>query len=148
MVGFKDKKNVLTVPAAAFGFGVTKMHKKTQDILRRTNYELLLKESKVFAKDDQRSIAFLATHDSAFGFPVASDPNSNFDNREFETALARKMGIPVKFLLPYVGSRVRSNGNFEIPMLRSSIRMIMAVRSHRTEVVSRADDLSERRSCA
>ena len=72
----------------AFGFGVTKMHKKTQDILRKMDYEFLLKESKVLAKDDQRSIAFLATHDSAFAncFPVASDPNSNFDNREFETA--------------------------------------------------------------
>ena len=83
------------------------------------DYELLLKESKVLAKDDQRSLAFLATHDSAFAncFPVASDPNSNFDNREFETALARKMGLPVKILLPYVGSRVRSNGNSHVTIV-------------------------------
>jgi hypothetical protein len=72
-----------------------------------------LKDTKLLAKDDQRSIAFQATHESAFAnsFPVASDPNSNFDNREFRTALARKMGLPVIILLPYVGSRVRSNGN-------------------------------------
>jgi hypothetical protein len=77
------------------------------------DYELLLKDTKLLAKDDQRSIAFQATHESAFAnsFPVASDPNSNFDNREFGTALARKMGLPVIILLPYVGSRVRSNGN-------------------------------------
>ena len=57
-------------------------------------------ESKVLAKDDQRSLAFLATHESAFAncFPVASDQNSNFDNRKFETALASKMGLPVKIL--------------------------------------------------
>ena len=83
------------------------------------DYELLLKESKVLAKDDQRSLAFLATHDSAFAncFPDALDPNSNFDNREFETALARKMGLPVKILLPYVGSRVRSNGNSHVTIV-------------------------------
>ena len=69
------------------------MHKKTQDELRQMDYELLLKETKILAKDDQRSIAFLATHDSALAncFPVASDPNFNFDNREFETTLARKI---------------------------------------------------------
>ena len=48
----------LTVPAAAFGFGVTKMHKKAQDIFRKMDYELLLKDAKVLAKDDQRSLAF------------------------------------------------------------------------------------------
>jgi hypothetical protein len=50
----------LTVPAAAFGFGVTKMHKKAQDELRKMDYELLLKDTKLLAKDDQRSIAFQA----------------------------------------------------------------------------------------
>jgi len=64
-------------------------------------------------KDDQRSLAFRATHDSEFAncFPVASHPSSNFNNREFEIALARKLGLPVKILEHHVGTRVRSNGN-------------------------------------
>ena len=45
------------------------------------------------------------------------------DNREFETALARKMGLPVKILLPM---SVRVSGPTEIYMLRSSIRLVMA----------------------
>ena len=114
-----DSDCFLTCPAVSFGFGVPKLHKKIQDNLRTMEYELLLKDAKQLAGDDQRSVAFLATHDSEFAncFPVASDPNSKFDNREFETALARKMGAPVKFLEKYVGSRVRANGNSHVTVV-------------------------------
>jgi hypothetical protein len=82
----EEQSRFLSVPAASFGFRVTKMHKKTQDERRQMDYELLLKDTKLLAKDDQRSVAFLVTHESAFAnsFPVNSDPNSNFDSREFE----------------------------------------------------------------
>ncbi len=91
------------------------MHKKTRIYFRKLDYELLMKETKVLAKDDQRSLTFLATHDSAFAncFPVSSDPNSNFDNREFETALAREVGLPVKYFCPM---SVRVSGPTEIHM--------------------------------
>ena len=114
-----DPDCFLTAPAAAFGVGVTKMHKKTQDILRQLDYERLSKDVKELARDDQRSLAFQATHDSEYAncFPVASNRNHKFDNREFETACARKMGLPVKILAPYVGLRVRSNGNSAVTLV-------------------------------
>ena len=42
---------------------------------------------------------------------------SNFDNREFGIALARKLGLPVKILEHYGGTRVRSNGNSHVTLV-------------------------------
>ena len=114
-----DPDCLLAGSAASFGYGQTKLHKKIQDNLRKMDCDRLLKDAKLLARDDQRSVAFLATHDSEFAnyFPVASDPNLKFDNREFETALARKLGLPVKFLGHYVGSRVKSNGNSHVTLV-------------------------------
>ena len=93
----EQQTRFLTVPAASFGFGVTKMHKKAQDELRQMDDELLLKDTKLLAKDDQRSIAFQATHESAFAnsFPVASDPNSNFDTVNLELHWPVRWGFPL-----------------------------------------------------
>ncbi|MEI6872924.1 MAG: hypothetical protein WCL08_11635, partial [Verrucomicrobiota bacterium] len=114
-----DPTCFLAVPAAGFGFEIQKLHRKAQDIFREMDYESLLNNAKQLAKDEQRSLAFLATHDSPFAnsFPVASHPSSNFDNREFETALARKLGLPLKILIPHIGTRVRSNGNSHVTLV-------------------------------
>ena len=114
-----DPTCFLTVSAAGFGYEIQKLHKKTQDLLRASAYELLLKDTDQLSKDDQRSLAFRATHDSEFAncFPIASHPSSNFDNREFGITLARKLGLPVKILEHHVGTRVRSNGNSHVTLV-------------------------------
>ena len=52
-------------------------------------------------------------HDSPFAncLPATSDPSLSFSQREFQIALGRKMGSPLPFLLPYIGARIKSNGN-------------------------------------
>ena len=64
--------------------------------------------------DDQRAISFLRTHDNKFAnaFPLAfpQDIYSRFGNSEFTIAIARKFGLPIPMLGPYVGTRVRASG--------------------------------------
>ena len=105
--------NLLTSPVASFAYGLTKVHKTAQDLIRQLNYTCLLADSKQLAGDDQRAVTFLATHDSPFAnsFPATSDPSLLFSEREFQIALGRKMGAPLSFLRPYFGSRIKSNGN-------------------------------------
>ena len=65
---------VISDPTSGFGFGVRKLHKSAQDVLRH-----LLKDAGTLTKDDERRLAFLSTHDNSFAnaFPLAltgSDP--------------------------------------------------------------------------
>ena len=94
--------NLLTSPVASFAYGLTKVHKTAQDLIRQLNYTCLLADSKQLAGDDQRAVTFLATHDSPFAnsFPATSDPSLLFSEREFQIALGRKMGAPLSFLRP------------------------------------------------
>ena len=50
------------------------------------------------------------------------------------------MGLPVKILLPYVGSRVRSNGNSNVTL----DRMVMALLPRRVFLVIYARRLHDR----
>ena len=105
---------VISAPTSGFGFGVKKLHKSAQDVLRHLDYEGLLQDSGTLTKDDQRGLAFLSTHDNSFAnaFPLAltgSHPNDSFSPREFQVAIARKLGLPIDILLPYVNSTVRAN---------------------------------------
>ena len=84
-----------------------KLHKSAQDVLRHLDYEGLLKDAGTLTKDDQRGLAFLSTHDNSFAnaFPLAltgSDPNDAFSPREFQVAIARKLGLPIGILWPYI----------------------------------------------
>jgi hypothetical protein len=108
-----DGKNLLTSPVECFAFGLTKVHKTAQDLIRQLEYMGLLADSKLLAGDDQRAVTFLATHDSSFAncFPATSDPTLPFTQREFQIALGRKMGSLLHILQPYIGARIRSNGN-------------------------------------
>jgi hypothetical protein len=87
----------------------------------------LLADSELLAGDDQRAIAFLATHDSPFAnsFPATSDPTLMFTQREFQIALGRKMGSLLHILGPFIGARVRRTR-----ALRTSILMGMALHRH------------------
>ena len=105
---------VISAATSGFGFGVRKLHKSAQDVLRHLDYEGLLKDAGTLTKDDQRGLAFLSTHDNSFAdaFPLAvtgSDPNDAFSPREFQVAI--KLGVPIDILLPYVNSTVRANEN-------------------------------------
>lgn len=108
-----NTKNLLTSPIDGFAFGLRRIHKRAQDLIRQLDYMGLLADSELLAGDDQRAIAFLATHDSPFAnsFPATSDPTLMFTQREFQIALGRKMGSLLPILGPFIGARVRSNGN-------------------------------------
>jgi len=78
------------------------------------DYDGLLKDARALTRDDQRGLAFLSTHTDEFAnsFPLAlTGAEDAFSPREFQVAIARKLGVPVNLLLPYVGSTVRSSGN-------------------------------------
>ena len=81
------------------------LHKSAQDVLRHLDYEGLLKDAETLTKDDQRGLAFLSNHDNSFvnAFPLAltgSDTIDAFSPREFQIAIARKLGQPIDILLP------------------------------------------------
>ena len=107
------ENNLLTSPVECFAYGLTKVHKTAQDLIRQLDYMSLLYDSKLLAGDDQRALTFLATHDSPFAncFPKTSDPTLPFTQREFQIALGRKMGSPLHILRPYIGVRIRNNRN-------------------------------------
>ncbi len=48
-----------------FAFGLRRVYKRAQDLIRQPDYTGFLADSEVLAGDDQRAIAF-ATHDSPF----------------------------------------------------------------------------------
>ena len=109
-----DAACILTVETNCFGFGVKKLHKSMQDILRKLDYDGLLKDAKSLTRDDQRGLAFLSTHADEFAnsFPLAlTGYDAAFSPREFQVAIARKLGVPIGLLRPYVGSTIRSSGN-------------------------------------
>ena len=64
---------IISAPTSGFGFGVRKLQKSAQDVLRHLDYEGLLKDAGSLTKDDQRRLAFLSTHDNSFAnaFPLA-----------------------------------------------------------------------------
>jgi len=97
-----------------FAYGVSKVHKTAQDLLRQLDYTCLLAVSKQLAGDDQRAVAFLVTHDRPFTIfsPANSNPSLSFSQREFHIALSRKnrkMGSFLSFLLPYIGASLEAN---------------------------------------
>ena len=59
--------------------------------MRQLDDMCLLADSELLAGDDQRAIAFLATHGSFFAlsFPTTSEPTLPFSQREFQIALGR-----------------------------------------------------------
>ena len=64
--------------------------------------------------DDQRAVSFLRTQDNKVvnAFPLAfpQDIYSRLGYPEFTIAIARKLGLPITILGPYVGTWVRTNG--------------------------------------
>jgi len=64
--------------------------------------------------DDQRRLAFEAASDDAFAnaFPLALAPDEHFRFNRFEfiTGISRKLGLPIPLLLPYVGTRIKTEG--------------------------------------
>jgi hypothetical protein len=119
----------LTSPIDGFAFGLRRVHKRAQDLIRQLDYMGLLADSELLAGDDQRAIAFLATHDSPFAnsFPATSDPTLMFTQREFHIALGRRW-------VPSCLSLDRSSGHAFEAMgthaLRTSILMGMALHLH------------------
>ena len=91
---------------------LTKVHKIDQDLIRDLDNMSPLSDAKNLAREAQRGVTFLASRDSpsANRFPVFSNPNLPFSQREFHIALGRKLRPPpFSFLRPYIGARIKSN---------------------------------------
>ena len=105
---------LLVKPAAGFGYGIPKLHSAVQNDLRGLEFKRFLSLVSDLPSDDQRALSFLRTHDNKFAnaFPLAfpQDIYSRFGNTEFTIAIARKLGLPIPILGPYVGTRVRASG--------------------------------------
>ena len=111
----EDDDSVLSVPDAAFGFGERKLHKPIQGKLRALDAKHLhLLAEQELRGDDQRRLAFEAAiaSKSANAFPLALAPDGHFRFNQFEFAVAitRKLGLPISVLLPYVGTRIKTEG--------------------------------------
>ena len=105
---------VCTASNSCFGYGIKKLHKAIQDILRHLDYEIVQSLADSMSGDDQRRITFCSTHNNAFAnsFPLAlaPEPSLRFNREEFTVAMARKLGAAIPQLLTYVGTTVRSEG--------------------------------------
>ena len=105
---------LLVKPAVGFGYGIPKLHSAVQNDLRGLEFKRFLSLSSDLPSDDQRALSFIRTHDYKFAnaFPLAfpQDIYSRFGNTEFTIAIARKFGLPIPMLGPYVGTRVRASG--------------------------------------
>jgi hypothetical protein len=70
--------------------------------------------------DDQRGRAFTAAVGNKFAnaFPssLAPDENNRFNLFEFPVGIARKLGLGIPILLPYVGTRIKTEGD-SMPVL-------------------------------
>ena len=114
-VADEEEDPVFSVPDAAFGFGLRKLHKTMQDKLRGfdARYVDLLAEQELRG-DDQRRLAFKAASDDMFAnaFPLALAPDEHFRFNRFEfiTGITRKLGLPIPLLLPYVGTQIKTEG--------------------------------------
>ena len=112
-VADEEEDPVFSVPDAAFGFGLRKLHKTMQDKLRGfdARYVDLLAEQELRG-DDQRRLAFKAASDDMFAnaFPLALAPDEHFRFNRFEfiTGITRKLGLPIPLLLPYVGTQIKT----------------------------------------
>ena len=105
---------IFTVSDSCFGYGIKKLHKAIQDILRDFDYQIVQSLTNSLSGDDQRRIAFCSTHNNPFAnsFPLALAPEQSmrFSLQEFTVAMARKLGAAIPQLLPFVGTTVRSEG--------------------------------------
>ena len=114
-VADEEEDPVFSVPDAGFGFGQRKLHKTMQDKLRGLDMRYLhILAKQELRGDDQRRLAFEAASDDAFAnaFPLALAPDEHFRFNRFEfiTGISRKLGLPIPLLLPYVGTRIKTEG--------------------------------------
>ena len=98
-----------------FGLGVKKLHKTMQDKLRALDAQtLLIMAQQEMTGDDQRRRAFAASIDNKFAnaFPnsLAPDESQRFNGFEFPVAMARKLGMPIPIILPYIGTKIKTEG--------------------------------------
>ena len=102
---------------SCFGAETKKLHSVLQEVLRQQDYEvLLLVANQDLARDDQRAITFLATHDNPFAnvfplSPTGADRTLAFSATEFRVSIGRKLGIPLRMLGGFVDQTVRASGN-------------------------------------
>ena len=111
----EEVDSIFSVPSEGFGFKVKKLHKTMQDELRALDAEALhLLAEQEIGGDDQRRCAFKAASGNKFAnaFPLALAPDENrrFNRCEFMVAIARKLGLPIPLLLPYVGTTIKAEG--------------------------------------
>jgi hypothetical protein len=108
------ESGIFTASDSCFGYGIKKLHKAIQDVLRDLDYRIVQSFVDSMTGDDQRRIAFCSTHNNPFAnsFPLAlaPEPSMQFSTQEFTVALARKFGAAIPQLLSYVGTTVRSEG--------------------------------------
>ena len=109
-----DPDCALSSEPCAFGFGVQKLQKSIQSTLKQLACDILIKDANSLPQDDHRASTFLASINNPYAnsFPnsiVASD--LKMSNMEYQVAFARKLGLPISILCPYVGTIVRASGN-------------------------------------
>jgi hypothetical protein len=128
---------IFTVSDSCFGYGIKKLHKAIQDILRDFDYQIVQSLTNLLSGDDQRRIAFCSTHNNPFAnsFPLALAPEQSmrFSLQEFTVAMARKLGVAIPQLLPFVGTTVRAEGKSHTRCVL--INSVMVLRQRRASKV-------------
>ena len=103
---------VLAMSDDCFGFGVPKLHRVITGTLRTLSAEILNARANVeCAKDDQRRVALNASDVFSNVFPLTIHPGIRLSAAELVTALQRKLGTPLSFILNFVGKPIASSGN-------------------------------------
>jgi hypothetical protein len=90
------------------------LQKSIQSIFKQLACDILTQDANSLPQDDHRASSFLASINNPF---ANSFPNSivtsdlKMSNMEYQVAFARKFGLPISILCPYVGTAVRASGN-------------------------------------
>ena len=106
--------SIYDTPLHGFGFGIGKLHKAIQDERQALSFLSLSYRARRLPIDDPRRMAFFANSTCPFSRKLlGSPPHSQvpFSSREWTTAVACRMGIPVPCVRPLVGTRIHNHRN-------------------------------------
>jgi hypothetical protein len=106
--------SIYDTPLQGFGAGLKKVQKLIQDERQDLLFQLLTQRALALPTSDPRRMAFLANSKDPFATKLLGSlphPDVRFDAREWTTAVALHLGVPIPALKAHVGSRIVNHPN-------------------------------------
>jgi hypothetical protein len=107
-----EESSLWDTPDEGFGYGLSKLQQLVFDDIKAYRLQGLIRRAKALLPNDQRRIAFLASHECKFsnsicsGIPLCS---RRFSNELWATAVQSKLGAKLSCLAPFINRTLSSN---------------------------------------